>query len=354
MNTPGSRSAPNPPRAHLHLLRAAARRLAKPIAFLLGLHVIGTAGYLIIGGPRYSVLDGLYMTFITIATIGYGEVIDLSGSTAGRVFTMVLGFTGIANTWVIMSVLTAMLIEGDIHNALKRRRMHKTIDKLSNHHIVCGLGRVGANVAAELARTERAYVTIDIDTARAEICREEDPEMLFLHGDAAEDHVLIAAGLERAAGVFAITGDDAKNLVITLSAKQINPSIRVVARCHEVNYIEKMKRVGADAIVSPDFNGGMSIVASMVRPQVASFMEDMAHADRDYRVEEFAVPGPLSGTAVRELDPRGPHHLLLAVRGGGQWHYNPSDEYAVRAGDVLLYMVTPSGRKHLQQRLGAA
>lgn len=340
------------PKPHLHLLRAAGRRLAKPIVFLLGLHVIGTAGYLIIGGPRYSVLDGLYMTFITIATIGYGEVIDLSGSPLGRVFTMVLGFAGIANTWVIMSVLTAMLIEGDIHNALKRRRMQNTIDKLTGHHIVCGLGRVGANVALELARTERPYVAIDTDTSRAEICREGDPDLLYLHGDAAEDHVLLAAGLERAAGVFAITGDDAKNLVITLSAKQINPAIRVVARCHEVAYIDKMRRVGADAIVSPDFNGGMSIVASMVRPQVATFMEDMAHADRNYRVEEFAVPATLSGTAVSGLDPRGPNHLLLAVRGAGQWHYNPSDDYAVRTGDVLLYMVTPAGRKHLLQRLG--
>lgn len=341
------------PKPHLHLLRAAARRLAKPIAFLLGLHVVGTAGYLIIGGPRYSVLDGLYMTFITIATIGYTEVIDLSGSTIGRVFTMLLAFAGIANTWVIMSVLTAMLIEGDIHNALKRRRMQKTIDGLSNHHIVCGLGRVGANVALELARTQRPYVAIDTDTARGEVCREDDPELLFMHGDAAEDHVLLAAGLERAVGVFAITGDDAKNLVITLSAKQINPAIRVVARCHEVAYIDKMRRVGADAIVSPDFNGGMSIVASMVRPQVASFMEDMAHADRNYRVEEFAVPAPLAGKAVRELDPRGPNHLLIAVRGAGQWHYNPGDDYAVSAGDVLLYMVTPDGRKHLMHQLGA-
>jgi voltage-gated potassium channel len=335
------------------LLRRAIRRLGKPIGLLVVLHLIGTIGYRIISGASYSYLDTLYMTFITIATIGYAEVVDLKDSVGGRVFTMMLGFAGIANTWVIMSVLTAFIVEGDINTALRRRRMLKTIGKLANHYIVCGMGRVGSNVAHELALTARPYVVVDVDAQRIESFRERDPELIHLHADAAEDETLLNAGIARAAGVFAITGDDAKNLVITLSAKQLNPKIRVVARCHEVSYVEKMRRVGADAIVSPDFTGGINIAASMIRPQVVNFLEDMMRSEEAYRVEEVRVPNRLDGATVDSLDPRGAGHLLIALQVDGKWRYNPRGDQTLRDGDVLLFMVTPHGRDELQARFAA-
>lgn len=327
------------------------KRFAKPLAVLVGIHVVGTVGYKIIGGAEDTWLDALYMTFITVATIGYGEVINLDENPAGRLFTMVIGFLGIATTWYIFSTMTAFIVEGEINVPLRRRRMLKAIDRLSGHYIVCGIGRVGTNVAQELALTGRPYVIVDISHPKIDAFRERYPDAVWLHGDAAEDQVLADAGVARAAGVFAITGDDAKNLVITLSVKQLNAGARVVARCHDVSYTEKMRRVGADAIVSPDFTGGMRIASSMLRPKVVSFLDEMLRSEEALRVEELVVPGRLAGASCGALEPRSPDFLLLAVRSGGKWQFNPPDEQLLAAGDTLVFMTTPEGRRRIEARL---
>jgi voltage-gated potassium channel len=327
------------------------RRFAKPLAFLLLLHLIGTAGYLVIGGTeRYTVLDALYMTFITIATIGYGEVIDLHDSPFGRLFTMLLGFVGIGTTWYIFSQLTAFIVEGEFNIALKRGRMLKSIEKLSNHYVVCGVGRVGANVAHELAVTGRPFVIIDASPARIDAFRTRFPEAPYLHGDAAEDEILLDAGVQRAAGAFAVVGDDAKNLVITLSARQFNPGARIVSRCHDVSFTEKMRRVGADAIVSPDFTGGMRIASSMIRPQVVTFLDEMLRSDRSLRMEEIAVADRHDGAPLGAVDTRSRDHILVAVRRGGDWRFNPAPETPLARGDVIIAMTTPEGRRALEER----
>ena len=153
--------------------------------------------------------------------------------------------------------------------------MLKRMSQLKDHYIVCGIGRVGGNVAHELTLTGREYVVIDTSQAHIDAYRERVPDTPFLHGDASEDDLLRQAGVESAAGVFAVTGDDSKNLVITLSARQLNPALRIVARCHEVNYIDKIRKVGADSIVSPDFTGGMRIASAMIRPQVVNLLDEM-------------------------------------------------------------------------------
>lgn len=229
--------------------------------------------------------------------------------------------------------------------------MLKAIDRLSGHYIVCGIGRVGTNVAQELALTGRPYVIVDISHPKIDAFRERYPDAVWLHGDAAEDQVLADAGVARAAGVFAITGDDAKNLVITLSVKQLNAGARVVARCHDVSYTEKMRRVGADAIVSPDFTGGMRIASSMLRPKVVSFLDEMLRSEEALRVEELVVPGRLAGASCGALEPRSPDFLLLAVRSGGKWQFNPPDEQLLAAGDTLVFMTTPEGRRRIEARL---
>lgn len=332
------------------LVQRLRRRFGKPLAVLAAIHVVGTVGYKLLGGASHTWLDALYMTFITVATIGYAEVIPLDESPAGRIFTMAVGFAGIAVTWYIFSTLTAFIVEGEFNVALRRRRMRKAIEKLSGHYIVCGVGRVGTNVAHELAITGRPYVIADIAQQRIDAFRERYPDALWLHGDAADDQTLADAGIDRAAGVFAITGDDAKNLVITLSAKQLNPRVRVVARCHDVSYTEKMRRVGADAIVSPDFTGGMRIPSSMLRPKVISFLDEMLRSEEALRVEELAVPERLAGASCGELEPRSPDHLLLAVRTGGRWRFNPPDDLRLAAGDTLVFMTTPEGRRRIEAR----
>lgn len=335
------------------LLRRIYSRLIYPIAGFAAILIAGTIGYTMIGGPHTSVVDALYMTFITVATIGYGEIVDLSHSPGGRVFTMAIATAGILNFTYMMSAFTAFLIEGDINQALRRRSMHKRIDKLTDHYIICGIGRVGTNVAHELSVTNREYVIIDINQHQIDEFRERYPDVSYLHGEGSEDEVLLDAGIGRAAGVFAITGDDSKNLVITLSAKQLNPAVRVVARCHEVNYIEKIRKVGADAIVSPDFTGGMRIASSMIRPQVVSFLDEMLRMDNALRVEEILVPKSFARTTLGELGLRKAEYVLLAVRAGGKWVFNPQHDYELQPEDTLIVMTTPGGRQTLEALLSA-
>lgn len=333
------------------LLRRIYRRLLYPTAGFFVILGIGTVGYSLIGGPQTSTIDALYMTFITVATIGYGEIIDLGHSPGGRVFTMAIATAGILNFTYMMSAITALIVEGDINKALRRRTMQKSIDRVHEHFIVCGIGRVGANVAHELSATDRPYVVIDINQHHIDEHRDRFPDALFLHGDGSEDDVLLRAGIERAAGVFAITGDDSKNLVITLTSKHLNSAARVVARCHEVSYIEKIRRVGADAIVSPDFTGGMRLASCMIRPHVVSFLDEMLRGDNAIRVEDIHVPEGFAGVQLGKLGLRSPDYVLLAVRNGKDWLFNPQQHHEIKGGQTLVVMTTPKGRHQLEEML---
>ena len=339
---------------YAYLASRAWRAFRYPTAAFFAIMLVGTVGYWQVSGGKATVLDCAYMTFITIATIGYGEVIDLSASPGGRVFTMVIGFVGVANIFYMTSKMTAFIVEGDLNAELRRRRMLDKISKLDRHYIVCGAGRVGANVAHELSVTNRRFVAIDTDAAALEAFGERFPGSYHLHGEASDDDVLKHAGIERAAGVFAVTGDDSRNLMITLSAKQLNGAVRVVARCHEVHNIEKLKRVGADAIVTPDFTGGMRIASSMLRPTVVSFLDEMLRTDDRLRVEEVAVPASFAERPLGLAAPASRDYIVLAVRAGASWEFNPPADYPLRGGSTLIIMAHPEGREALRLKLAAA
>lgn len=324
-----------------------------PILAGLVIELIGTLGYRILSGGQASYLDCLYMTWITVVTVGYGEVIDLSHNPAGRVFTMVIGTAGIANIWYSMSKLTVFIVESRFDEVLRRRKMQEQISHMQDHYILCGIGRVGGNVAHELAVTERPLVAIDESAEAIANFRERHPETMILHGDASDDDLLIKAGIAHAAGVFAVTGDDGKNLLITLSAKQINPKVRVVARCHEVRNIDKLKRIGADAIVSPDFTGGMRIASSMLRPAVVTFLDEMLRTDEKLRVEEILVPPDYAPRSLADAVPASREYVVLAVRMAGSWQFNPATDFTLQPGNALVAMATPEGRRQLAGALGA-
>ena len=329
------------------------QRFAAPGLALVVINFVGMVGYKYIAGPQTSWLDCLYMTFVTVATIGYGEIVDLSHSPGGRVFTMAIGLVGIGVTTYLISTLTAFILEGEMNQAIRRRRMQNNIAALRGHYIICGIGRVGNNVAHELEVTGRRYVVIESSKEAIERYLERYPEALWTHADGSEDIALKEAGIEHAAGVFAVTGDDSKNLVITLSTKLLNPRVRVVARCHEVNYIDKIRKVGADAIVSPDFTGGMRIVSSMVRPQVVSFLDEMLRADNALRVEEVQIPEGVSASTIAGLKLDRRDLILLAVRARDKWKFNPADDFGIGPGNTLVVMTTPEGRKSLERSLAA-
>ena len=325
----------------------------RPVAVFLAILLAGTAGYWWIGEGKATLTDSLYMTFITVATIGYGEIVDLSASPGGRVFTMAIATVGIGSVAYMTAKLTAFIVESDISEVLRRRKMQERINRMNDHFVICGIGRVGTNVAHELAVTEREFVVIDEDAEAIALFHERHPQVPALHGDSSDDEILELAGIRRAAGVFAITGDDSKNLMVTLAAKQLVPKARVVARCHEVRNIEKLKRVGADAIVSPDFTGGMRIASSMLRPAVVSFLDEMLRTDDKLRVEEVRVPESFVPRPLGQAAPPSRDYVLLAVRAGAAWEFNPAADFQLLPGQAIVVMAHPEGRRQLERLLAA-
>jgi voltage-gated potassium channel len=324
-----------------------------PIAVLVAVHLVGAIGFWIISDGKASVVDCIYMVFITVTSVGYGEIVDLSNSPGGRLFNMGIAFVGISNLVYLTSKMAAFILEGSFDEVLRRRKMQEEIDRMKGHYVICGVGRVGSNVAHELLTTERKFVAIDDSAEAAATFRERYPAIPTLHGDSSDDEVLERAGIARAAGLFAITGDDGKNLLITLTAKHLNANARVVARCHEVRNIEKLKRVGADAIVSPDFTGGMRIASSMLRPAVVSFLDEMLRSDDKLRVEEIQVPEGFRARTLGEATPQSRDFVLLAVRHGTAWEFNPAADFMVHPGHAIVVMAHPEGRRMLERALAS-
>ena len=316
------------------------------LGVLAAIHVVGTVGYLLIGAP--SAVDALYMTFNTVATIGFVEIPDLSKSPGGRIFTMVIGFFGIGATWYLFSTFTAFVLETNLTQAYRRRRVTLTIGQLRDHYIICGIGRVGSYVADELIATRRAFVVIDASGEAIAAHEERTGHELVVHGDAADDEILERAGVVRCAGVFAVTGDDSRNLVVSMSARALRPEARIVARVHDRRNVDKTLRAGADEIVSPDFTGGMRIAAAMLRPHAVSFMDMMLRTSENFRVEEVEVPASFGGCEAQALG-RGRDFLLVAIRGrDGQWNFNPLPADRVDAGCTVVAIVTPGGREKIK------
>ena len=320
---------------------------------LILVHVIGTLGYRYLGRPSASWIDSFYMTFITVATIGYGETVDLSRHPIGRLFTVFIAVIGIGTMSYMFSTFVALLLESDLNAALRKKRMEKDIAKLAGHYIVCGIGRVGSNVADELLKTKRVPVVIESDREALERWLEHHPDTLYLHDDATDDDALRKAGVMAAAGVFAVAGDDSQNLMVSLSVKLLNPKTRVVARVHDVRNASKARRAGADETVSPDFTGGMRIASAMVRPHVVNFMDQMMRSDEGLRVEEVIVPADFADTPLAELIPKSRDYMIMATHEHGQWVFNPADDHLVKAGAALVLMASPGGREHLENLLKA-
>ena len=328
------------------------RLLWLALGLLVAVHIFGTVGYMLLTEGKYSWFDSFYMTFITVATIGFGEIIDMSSNRGARILTVVIGILGAGNLSMLFSIVTVALLETDLNGTLRRRRMEKVIRKLKGHYILCGFGRVGRNIAHELESTNRHFVAIDEDLERLREFKEKNPGMLYLHGDASDDDILLAADIEDAKGVFAITGDDSRNLMIVITAKQLKPTVRVVARCQEVRNTEKMRKAGADAIVSPDFTGGMRIASAMIRPHVVSFLDEMLKSEKHLRVEEIPIPAGFIPKPISALQLRSANYVLLAARErNGNWQFNPDKDFLLKPGFTLIAMASPVGRQEIEGQL---
>ncbi len=325
-------------------------------ALLLAIILIGTIGYWFIGGKHYSFVDTLYMTVITIATIGFGEIIDLSHNPGGRLFTIFIAICGIGTLTYVVTNLTAVIVEGDFTESFRRRRMEKIVNNYRDHFIVCGLGAIGSYISSELNAAGRQYVVVDIDKEVVAKALQSLPDQIVLEGDTTNSDTLVKAGIERARGLFAVTGDDNQNLVISLTAKQVNPRIRVLARCNDIRNEEKIRRAGADAVVSPSFIGGLRMTSEMMRPTVVSFLDMMLREkDKTLLVEEIILPDAFVSKPLSALDLRKhPQTLVLAIKAKEGFIYNPPRDYVIQNLDILVYISTPDGKDELERFLHAA
>jgi voltage-gated potassium channel len=316
----------------------------------------GTLGYWLIGDGKWEAWDCLYMTVITVTTVGYGEVLpDMDTTPHARTFTMVLLVFGTGVLVYFASTITAFIVEGDLKDILSKARLRKRIKRMKDHIIVCGTGSTGRHIVEELIKTLQPVVAIDrsLDVLKEIADAHPKADYAYMVGDATDDDVLNAAGLPQARGVVAALSSDKDNLYVVVSARQINPQCRIIARCAELGHVEKIKRAGADGVVSPNFIGGMRMASEMLRPSVVKFLDEMLRDQRAMRIEEVTIGkgGPLEGKTLREANVRERFGMsVLAVREhtGSAWSYNPDPDTRLGAGVVLVVLGSAEQVKQLR------
>ena len=313
------------------------------LALLLGAFILtgGTGGYM--GIEHYGFLDALFMTVITLGSVGYGEVKPLD--TAGTVFTIALILFGLGTAaWLFTTIIETFVSEETLL-LIFRKRMTRQVNALKDHYIVCGYGRIGQQIASGYTQDKVTYVVIEHDAARVEMLRELD--IPHVEGDAADDDVLERAGIGRAAALIAVTPTDAINTFIVLSARGLRPDLYIVARADTLQNEAKLLRAGASKVVSPHILGGRWMAITAINPAVTDFITAMTEADHTtFRLREVTIDAAHAGVtfgAAQFKQKSGA--LVVALRAGGEGGVfvpNPPDDRMLALGDILIAIGSPA------------
>ena len=322
------------------------KKLFLALALIIIVIAFGTAGYQLIEG--WNFLDALYMTIITLTTVGYREVHELSSR--GMIFTIVLLMVGVGTFLYALRAGAKIILEGELQELFGRKRLEKKIKELKGHYIVCGYGRMGKIICRELKAKNVPFVAIE---RNGDFLNNRLDDFLGISGDATNDDILREAGIERAKGLISVLPNDALNLYVVLSARELNPDLHIVARAGEEGSENKLLRAGADKVVSPYHIGGLRIAHTILRPAVVDFIEFATKTGNiELQMEEVTIPEG-SSMADKSLDQCGIGRELGIIivgikRHTGEMRFNPTSRSTIKAGDTLIALGEISKLKVLE------
>jgi voltage-gated potassium channel len=319
------------------------------ISFVVLLMLIsgGTVGYMSIEG--WSLLDAVYMTVITLSTVGFREVHDLSDG--GKMFTMGLVVVGVSVLGYIVGSLAQIMFEGQIQRIMGRKKVEKQIEALSGHYIICGFGRIGSLICKEFKANGLKFVIIEKSGETIE--RLEEDGYLFMKGDATLDETLLKAGIERAKGLISVVTSDTENVYITLTARGLNPNLYIMSRSGEEGSDIKLKRAGANKVVSPYTIGGNRMAQSILRPNVVDFIEiATGHEHLELQMEEIGIPDHsafVGETLVSSGFRKEIGVIIVGIKKShGKMVFNPHSQTKIDENDTLIVLGDPDSIHKLE------
>lgn len=320
-------------------------RLVRAGSLLVVIFLAGTIGFHRLGAGEYGWLECAYMTTITLTSIGYGEVIPISGHELRMAYTIGLSLIGMGVMLYFVSTLTAFIVDGELREILVRNRMKNKIENIEDHFIIAGVGDTGRYVLQEMLHSQRSCVVIELDEDVAnDFMNYTESQVPVVVGDATDDDVLRQAGIERAQGVVFALGNDRDNLFATITARRLDPELRIVTRGEDPQSEQKFLMAGATSVIFTNVLGGMRMAAELVRPEVTTFLDLMMHDHGHYRrVEELPIPdhSPLIGKALRNSEIR--RHtdaLIIAIHDTEthDYHFNPTPDTVIRPKTKLILL----------------
>jgi voltage-gated potassium channel len=298
---------------------------------------VGTAGYVVIEG--WGVWDAFFMTIISVTTVGYGYVRELSR--AGQVWTTLVLLAGVSTLFYTASVLMGLVVDGAFQRRFEQRRFARMLDELTNHFILCGYGRIGGTIAAEFTRQQVPFVVVDRDPDKVHAILAGGG--LAVEADATSEDVLRRVGLDRARGLIAAVSTDAENVYTVLTARVLRPDLFIIARVESDDAEPKLKRAGANRVISPYTLGAIQMAHTALRPAVVDFMRlatSSEHMDLAAEQIELGEGGVLVGRSIRELELRQRFGVIVVAirRASGDMEFNPSPDARLQAGDQLILL----------------
>lgn len=325
------------------------RQITIALAMLVSLLVLGTVGYLLLeqDNPqgKWTLLDAIYMTVITLTTVGYGNM-DMSDD--GRIFTLFLLIGGFGVFTYSITIATAYLIEGQLQSFFRQQKMIRTVDKLSNHYIICGLGDTGVHVLDEMLKADVEFVGIEFEEERITHLT-DTRHFSYLQGDATDDELLIRAGITRARGLITCLSRDQDNLFVVISARKLNPHLKIASKAVEDNSPGKLIIAGADEVVLPDHIGGIRLASSILYPHLVEFLQSITqNLDDTHFAESIVRPdSQLDGISLKAASIQEQTGLvIIAIRDNdGTFLYNPPSDKRLQTGDAILVV---ANQKQLQ------